>query len=259
MGDKNEIIAEREQEEIMQERKKEIVMSDGLKLMKFKRNLIKAAVIAVIVIIGVGIIWFQANRIKQMDARMEEIICEYELQLSQPAISEPVTPQISLEVLSTEIKDIGELATIEYLYTNAAKFEDSKQIKNWNVPLTKKSFIIKYDGVIKAGVDVNEITLEIDEVNKVLTISVPKAKVLSHETDTESVELLDEKNGLFNTVTVDDKIQLDKEVEKEMEERAIENGILEKAQVNAENIIFNLISATPGIEEYEIVFVVLEG
>lgn len=251
MGNKNEIIAERDREEI--------ILSDGMKFRKLKRNLVKAAVIAVIVIIGVGIIWFQANKIKKMDERMEEIICEYELQLSQPAISEPVTPQISLEVISTEIKDIGELATIEYLYTNAAKFEDSKQIKNWNVPLTKKSFIIKYDGVIKAGVDVNEITLEIDEVNKVLTVYVPEAKILSHETDMESVELLDEKNGLFNTVTVDDKIQLDKEVEKEMEERAIENGLLEKAQANAENIILNLISATPGIEEYEIVFVVLEG
>lgn len=251
MGDKNEIIAERDREEI--------ILSDGMKFRKLKRNLVKAAVIAVIVIIVAGIIWFQANKIKKMDERMEEIICEYELQLSQPAISEPVTPQISLEVISTEIKDIGELATIEYLYTNAAKFEDSKQIKNWNVPLTKKSFIIKYDGIIKAGVDVNEITLEIDEVNKVLTVYVPEAKILSHETDTESVELLDEKNGLFNTVTVDDKIQLDKEVEKEMEERAIENGLLEKAQANAENIILNLISATPGIEEYEIVFVVLEG
>ena len=248
MGNKNEIIAERDREEI--------ILSDGMKFRKLKRNLVKAAVIAVIVIIGVGIIWFQANKIKKMDERMEEIICEYELQLSQPAISEPVTPQISLEVISTEIKDIGELATIEYLYTNAAKFEDSKQIKNWNVPLTKKSFIIKYDGVIKAGVDVNEITLEIDEVNKVLTVYVPEAKILSHETDMESVELLDEKNGLFNTVTVDDKIQLDKEVEKEMEERAIENGLLEKAQANAENIILNLISATPGIDEYKIVFVV---
>ena len=85
MGNKNEIIAERDREEI--------ILSDGMKFRKLKRNLVKAAVIAVIVIIVAGIIWFQANKIKKMDERMEEIICEYELQLSQPAISEPVTPQ----------------------------------------------------------------------------------------------------------------------------------------------------------------------
>ena len=222
-------------------------MSSEVKVGKLKRTLIKVAVVAVIIIAIVCVIWIQASRIKTMNARIDELI-------NKPAISEPVTPQISLEVISTEIKGIGELATVEYLYTNAAQFEDSEQINDWNIPLTKKTFIIKYDGIIKAGIDVNEITLEIDEINKVLTVNMPQAKILSHETDTESAELLYEKNGLFNPVSIEDKIEFDDELSEEMEERAIGNGILTKAQESAEEAILNIISAIPGIEEYTIVF-----
>ena len=251
MGDKNVIITEEEKKELMREVKEEMAVRDGVGVRQLKRKLIKIAIIAAAVIIVAVVIFVQASRINKMNTRIDEL-------LNTPAVAESVTPQISLDVISTEIKGIGELATVEYLYTNAAKFEDSKQIKEWNIPLTQKRFIIKYDGIIKAGVDVNEITLEIDETHKVLTVNMPKAKILSHETDTESVELLDEKNGLFNSVSIEDKIGFDEEVGDEMEERAVENGLLTKAQENAEQIIKNLITNIPGIEEYRIDFIIIE-
>ena len=250
MEEKNIIPVEQKQEEIMQEKERGIALYDGLKFLRLKRKLIKIAVIVVIVAAVAGIIWFQANRINNMQQRIDALI-------NTPAIAEEITPKITVDFISEEIKGIGELATVEYLYTNAAKFEDSNQIKNWNIPLTKKSFILKWDGIIKAGIDVNEITCKVDETNKVLTICVPKAEILSHETDADSVELLDEKNGLFNAVSLDDMIEFNAEMSHEMEERAVKNGLLEKAQKNAEEIILNLINAIPGVEEYTIVFEVV--
>ena len=51
----------------------------------------------------------------------------------------------------------------------------------------------------------------------------------------------------------------DSELEKEMERRAVEYGLLEKAQKNAENVLRNLLGANPIIAKYyKIEFKVVE-
>ena len=64
---------------------------------------------------------------------------------------------ITSHVLEQKLQEIGELATVEYHYTNMGKFENQLDFYGWAVPLTKKSFIVSYDGVIKAGVDISDL------------------------------------------------------------------------------------------------------
>ena len=71
---------------------------------------------------------------------------------------------------------------------------------------------------------------------------MPKSEIISHEIDNESIESLDEKDGLFNPVKVDDVRNFDKISKEEMEARAIENGLLIKASKNATEIIEKLIN-----------------
>lgn len=52
---------------------------------------------------------------------------------------------------------------------------------------------------------------------------------------------LDQKDGLFNPVKVEDVRTFDSVSQDAMEERAIENGILDKAFENAKNIIRKII------------------
>ena len=52
---------------------------------------------------------------------------------------------------------------------------------------------------------------------------------------------LDQKDGLFNPVKVEDVRNFDSVSQDAMEERAIENGILDKAFENAKNIIRKII------------------
>ena len=66
---------------------------------------------------------------------------------------------------------------------------------------------------------------------------MPKARILSHQIDKDSIETLDQKDGLFNPVKVEDVRTFDSISQDAMEERAIENGILDKAFENAKNII----------------------
>ena len=68
--------------------------------------------------------------------------------------------------------------------------------------------------------------------------------------------MLDEKDNIFNNITIDDKVKFDAKTENAMKQRAIENGLLEKAQKNAEDILKLLIQADAAVgDNYTIEFV----
>ena len=68
---------------------------------------------------------------------------------------------------------------------------------------------------------------------------------------------MDEQNKIFNKITVDDKIKFDSSTEGAMKDRAIENGLLEKAQKNAADILLRLLQTNPAIGDiYTIEFVI---
>lgn len=195
------------------------------------------------------------NTIKKQTTQINELKEQIKELETEPIVVNPVNPEIILQITNDEIKSIGELATMEYLYTDASRFSKSRQIKGVKIPFTEKSFLLRWNGVIKAGINVEEITTEIDEATNTLLITMPAAEILSHEVDNESVEVLDEKNNLFNSIKVEDKVAFDEQVAQEMEDIATKNGLLEKAQENAQEIITRLLSAVPDISEnYRIEF-----
>lgn len=222
---------------------------------KMKKRLWIVALVGILVLVCVIFAWSNArlkSKIEEQDKRIEEL-------MEQPIVVNPVAPEIRLSVIYEEIQSIGELATVEYLFTDAARFSDSKQLGNWEIPFTEKSFTMKWDGVIKAGIQVDQIVIDVNNDDGIITVTLPGAQILSYEVDNDSVEILDEKNNIFNNISVNDKVQLDASTEEEMKDRAIRNGLLEKAQKNAEDIIARLLSANSAIgDNYAIVFEVAE-
>ena len=86
---------------------------------------------------------------------------------------------------------------------------------------------------------------------------MPPAEILSYSVNSDSVELLNEKDNIFNNISVSDKVGFDAKTEEAMKKRAIENGLLEKALENAKDILQRLIQADPAVNsEYIIEFVV---
>ncbi|MBR3973560.1 MAG: DUF4230 domain-containing protein [Oscillospiraceae bacterium] len=175
------------------------------------------------------------------------IIAELEDELNR--LSDPIivydeaSREVNIALIEYEIANIGELATIEYLYTDAGKFEDPIEFFGHDIKLglTTKSFIAKWDGIIKAGIDLEKVTVAVNEGKKEITIYLPNATILSHEIDENSIETFDEKDGLFNPLKVDDIRTFDAVTKNAMEKRAIESGILEKATDNAKDIIAKLV------------------
>ena len=209
-----------------------------------KSKLIVTAMLLAVMIVAVLAIFFKgyANASKKYEDRIRELEQEVD-RLSEPvAVYEEAVKEVDIRTINVEIQNIGELATVEYLYTDAGKFEASAEMFGRELPFsfTTKSFIVKWDGSIKAGVDISRVRAEADETEKEIIIFIPKAEILSHEIKTGSVETLDEKNGLFNKINMEDIREFGVVSKDAMEQRAVENGLLDKALENAEGIIFRL-------------------
>lgn len=143
--------------------------------------------------------------------------------------------RITQDILEQKLQDIGELATVEYHYTNMGKFEDRLDFYGWAVPLTKKSFIVSYDGVIKAGVDVEDLQIEVHHIaspsrGKKFEITLPEPKILSHEIDFGTLTVYDESRNVFNPISITDYQRFSLDQQAAMERRAIEAGLLKEAQ-----------------------------
>lgn len=230
-----------------------------------KRNVIFTSVIAITVLamlIGLWVLGYSCAN-KKASVRIEELELKIKSMEETPVVLDPVTPEIVMKTLNDKMKDISELVTAEYIFTNAGRFTNTKHIailpKSW----TQKSFVQKWDGIIKAGIDLKKVQAEVKD--KKITIKLPSADIISYEVDNNSVEILDEKSNIFNRITVKDKVNFDKETAYEIKSRAVKNGLLTKAQENAESIIENIIRAGIGnikrsqnIQEYTIIFEIID-
>ena len=233
---------------------------------KLKKKIISIAIVTLIILATFVMVFIYGYNAAKNNAQEEIVAAQnnadywedmYNKLKEVPVVLEPVTPEIVQKVLSSKTAEISELASAEYIFTNAAKFTDTKHIVKIFDWMTEKSFVQKWDGKIKAGIKLDN--LEVSIKDNIITITMPYAEILSYEIDKNSVEVLDEQNNTFNPITVEDKVNFDRETEYSMKARAVENGLLEKAQKNAENIIANLLTAAiENIEDYEIEFVIAD-
>lgn len=157
--------------------------------------------------------------------------------------------QITDTLLYQQLAQENELSTVRYFYTDMGKYENSIQVGDTNIPFTKKSFIISYDGIIKAGIDMDKVTLHLD--GKKIMITIPKAEILSHEIEEDSVQVYDEKYSIFNGLSAEDVMNFQQQQKQEIEQRAISNGILKEAEENAKKSLQVLYNAFLSNDQYE--------
>lgn len=160
-------------------------------------------------------------------------------------------PRISSTGLTQQLQEIEELATLSYNYTKVGEFSDNLTFNGWDIPLTQKSFLITYDGKLKAGVKMDKIEVAIN--NNIITVSIPEIEILSNEIDESSIEVYDETKNVFNPISVNDYTTFAKKQKEAVAEEAIENGLLSEAATKTQSTIKKYLNAIPGIDgNYEI-------
>jgi len=160
------------------------------------------------------------------------------------------TPQITADIIGQQLHDIQELAVVEYHYTNMGRFENQLDFYGWQVPFTTKRFIVSYDGVIKAGIDLNELKIEVRTSEHRVIITLPQAKILSHVIPEDSIEVFDETRNIFNPISINDYTGFSSDQKSEVEQKAIDNGLLTQAAQRAAVSVRTLLSSLPGMEAY---------
>ena len=157
-------------------------------------------------------------------------------------------PKITTDLIGQQLAGVQELSTVEYFYTNMGRFENQVDFYGWKVPFTTKSFIVSYDGVIKAGVDLEQLQVSIGGGE--VTVTLPESRIISHEIPEDSLEVFDESDNLFNHITIEDYTAFTRDQKSAMEQRAVDGGLLDRANQEARTAVDSLLRIMPGLEEY---------
>lgn len=163
---------------------------------------------------------------------------------------EPFT-QVGPAVVES-VRDVAKLTTVEMVeYTTIEKGNDFGWL-NWARGDRIFLFAVARIG---GGVDMEQVTTSSFEVNEdtgSVTVELPPAEIIFIEVDNEATQVFDRDTGLLTKG--DSQLESDaRQVAEEVLVRAaLEHGILEKAQANAEATIASLLS---GVGYTDITFV----
>lgn len=163
-----------------------------------------------------------------------------------------IEKEITTEIIKDGLNDMGFLITQEYFFTQVENYTSTKKLFTI-IPL-ESSFVYSYDGVVAAGLDCGKIQVKKDDDSKVVRIYLPKAEIKYTTIDNESFQVYSEKEGFGNKLTLNDYNASLDEFKKMAEERAIDKGILEKADQVAELMIKNFINSLLKSSDYTVVF-----
>ena len=167
-----------------------------------------------------------------------------------------VEKDISGEVIEDGLRDMGFLVTEEYFFTEVVSFSSVKKLfKTIKLGITESSYLASYDGVIAAGLDFEKIRVEKDDEAKTVTVRLPKSEVKYLDIDPESFVLYSEKEGLCNRISVTDYNDSLIELEKTAEEKALERGILKRADENAKLVVSNFVNSLIDTSAYTVRYV----
>lgn len=187
-----------------------------IKSIDFSRKIIVLVVLIAVAVAAVGI--FQTNQQQKIDTTY----------------------------LVSTLEKASELTTSKLTYTGMSKFEDS------GIPfITKSNFIMVYKATARAGIDMQEVNIAVDNLSHTVHITVPKAKVLDVKVDASSIQFFDTKFALFNVNEKEDGVKAISLAEEEAIKEVANMGILEMADEQSVMLIKGIIQDAVS-EKYKI-------
>lgn len=159
-------------------------------------------------------------------------------------------PEITSTLIFNKLINVRELTTLKYYYTNMGQFENQNTFYGYKVPFTSKKFIVSYDGVIHAGVDLEKMDVKLK--GKSIEIKIPASKILSHEIYEDSLKVFDERESIFNRIDIEDYNNFSKDQKKEVEDKAIKRGLLKEADQEAKKAIEETLIGDTILSDYKI-------
>ena len=134
----------------------------------------------------------------------------------------------------------SELTTAKLKITGIENYKDAGAMI-----INRADFTMVYTATISAGVELEEVKVEANDVTKEIVVTVPKAKVFDCHVNQEDIKYFDEKLALFNVDSKEDANKACALAEQDGITEAEQTGILEFAETEAEYVIKDIL--TPAI------------
>ena len=132
-------------------------------------------------------------------------------------------------LIERQLSFCQELITAKYRYSDIITLKKS-------AGFSKSYSIIKYRGIIRAGIaDVTDISYDVSLNGKKIILKMPDAEILGNEISGQ--EVFDEKQSIFVPITTQEIFDEIESARKQAAEDMIADGILNDANLYAENIV----------------------
>ena len=142
---------------------------------------------------------------------------------------------IDTSIIAERLSKISEFSTIKYNYSNIISLKNSKTFKDFSIPFTEKSFLVKYSGYIKAGVDLKDLNVVVNKES--VTITLKRSKILDHVINNGDLFVYDEKSSMFNKLSMQDMINEISNEKYKVEADLIKTGFLDMANTNCKLLL----------------------
>ena len=106
--------------------------------------------------------------------------------------------------------------------------------------------------IIKAGIDFGDIERSVRDTT--ITVQLPQPRILSSEIDLDSFEPDPESERMFQQISPAENNDALKGLQKDAEETAVANGLLDDARRNAELILTGFFAGAYDLTAYQIRF-----
>ena len=205
--------------------------------------------VAVLAVIAGMVIWHAKGSSASAPAAVapkptpQVIVEEHEVEVEKLV---EVVKEITVEEMNSGLNAMGFLETQEFFFRDVIHYSSMKTLFNWDIPFTETSYMVAYDGSVTAGIDFSRIKVERDEGRKIIWVTIPPAEVNHVIIDPNSFELISEKSGLGNPLSVQDVNTGLVELETKARARALEMDLLGKAETNAKLMISSFIIQLAG-------------
>lgn len=165
----------------------------------------------------------------------------------------PDVHEVAPSTVFDRIVKQNELVTVSQKYAIVEKTKDTNTLFGFiTIPFTENSFWYRYEGMLKAGVNLENAIFELDD--STITVVLDEPYVVSNTPDMERSGVLEERNNVLNPIHIEDIDMFQRQCVAQSEEDAVEAGLLNEAKINAEEGIRNMFAAALG-NAYTVEFV----
>ena len=138
-----------------------------------------------------------------------------------------------------DLKEMSDLATVDYTVTKIIKAEDNK---TW-FKVGNRKILMSCEAHIKAGIDLASINKSnISENGKDITLRLPPPKIISFSIPPEKIEVQYEESSVFrDPFSAKERDDLAKQAENQIRNNIVSLGIMEQAKANTSLFVGNFL------------------